>query len=72
MDRTIQNAVTKNAGWLINIIAESVERVHNASGDPLDLTNLVWNIPIKMHVLAFFFGYNLVPLTDWKESFIDT
>lgn len=32
MDRTFQNGMTKTAGSLINIMAESVGRVNHASG----------------------------------------
>lgn len=47
MDRTFQNGVTKNAGSLINIVAESVGRVNHAQGKYLGSDNFSVNYTNK-------------------------
>lgn len=57
MDRTFQNEVTKNAGRLIHVNAESVGQVHqdNLNQTPLFKTNT------KKLIINIYFLFTLLP-----------
>lgn len=51
-ERTFQNGVSRNAGCLINVMAENVKLINHRK-DTLDLTTWVKNIKINIQTLEF-------------------
>lgn len=64
MEKIFQYGVPRNAVRLINIMAESEDRVDHWV-DTLYLTTLVQNMQINVHTLAFFNFQYFFNSTDW-------